>query len=129
MKKGLVNNGDFEEALNYLHSIGGDVSFMNLTRVFIKTDAYRLYVFILYIIEREPSVDAHLAAAMCLLFGGMNFDADYLLAKRHLLDALAINPNSIEALTFILENFADCPDNTFSDEEIALFRHRYDMVK
>lgn len=114
----MIMQGRYKDAFEIMQSKGVDITLDNIINLFKDTNAFSIYVFIEYIIECEPSSKAHLAAASCLLFSGMNIDGEYILARRHLLCALEINPSDIEVYEFIMNHFIDCPDNTFSADEI-----------
>lgn len=130
MKKScLLKEGRFAEAFELIRSKGMEISLDNILGLFGEADAFRVYVFIGYVIEREPSSKAHLAAAACLLFGGMGVDCDYLLAKKHLLAALKEDPEDEAVYEFIFAHFADCPDNTFSAEETEAITEAYDKLR
>ncbi len=126
--KTLLNRGCFSEALDYLHTKKIEFSFDNLYREFKGTDEFRMYTFIQYVLACEPSVEAHLAATTLVLYGGMNFDGDFVLARQHLIDALKIEPNNMKVLEYILDTFPGCPDSTFSDDEIEKFRERFEKL-
>lgn len=111
-----------------MHTKKIEFSIDNLYREFKETDEFRMYTFIQYVLACEPSVEAHLAAATLVLYGGMNFDGDFVLARQHLIDALKIEPNNLKVLEYILITFPGCPDSPFSDDEIEKFREQFEKL-
>lgn len=116
IKKGLYFDA-------YKSLISEDFSFKlnNIVTCFPKLNSIQIYMFLIYTISKEETIEKYIAICENLLYINPYIEDSYSLISWHLREALKIFPKNISIEHWIIDIFWGNPDSPFSDEELCKF--------
>lgn len=124
VQKNIVNL-NFKVSYDAMKNNNYNINFNNLSRDFHKVDTKTMYMFLMYAISQDETVDMHLAICNYLYFMDPYIYGADMLIKWHLTQALKISPYNSEVLTnWIFGVYNGNPDCPFSEAELSMYRQR-----
>lgn len=117
----LLKRRDFEEVYNILEKSNFSYSLNNLVEVFPKCDSMVLYVFLMYSISKEETVEKHITLCECLRYINPYIYESNIMIRWHIMQALTIDKTSVKVMSWVIETYATDPSSPFSKDEIYYF--------
>lgn len=114
----------YREVYESLSKDGFKFTLNNIVSMFHKVSSFELYVFLMYAISQNETVEKHITICESLLYMDPYIVGTPELVYWHVNQALKIKPKDIKVMSWVIDVFYGDPSSPFSDEELyqyALF--------
>lgn len=118
MTEETIKFHEFEEIYQELVDKNFSYSLSNLVAYFPSLGGADLYLFLMYAIAREESVDKHIAICENLIYMGPQIYGAYEMVKWHITRAIGIFPEDIKAMSWAIEMFYGNPNSPFNEAQL-----------
>ena len=117
---------DFLCAYERLKKINYSFCYTDLSEDFYGIKSTIMYMFLMYAISQEETVEKHLSICYYLYFEEPYANGSDSLIKLHLLRVLQLSPDNTSVLdNWVFGIYNGNPDCPFSDEELSAYHKRY----
>lgn len=112
---------DFEGAYIALKENGFCYTLNNLITVFPKCNSQILYMFLMYSISKEETVEKHVAACECLIYINPYIYDSTSMVRWHIMKAISLKNGKEIAMSWAIEVYGEDPSSPFSSQELQIF--------